>query len=224
MEILEYYNKSSFINEVSHLICEISEKCISDDGIFRLVLAGGETPISIYKQLKSIETDWSKWVFYFSDERCDSGNSEHLNFTMAANALLSHIPIQANQVYKIDTFLGAIEAANRYNEILKNVVSFDLVLLGLGEDGHTASLFPGNYLGEDVSAANSIAVFNSPKQPPERVSLSLRRINSSDRIVFLVSGDSKKQIIENLKKGDDLPASKVKGRIFTKMFFLTENQ
>lgn len=224
MDILEYQIRQSFHSAVCGLIHEIAETSINKKGVFRIVLAGGDTPAAIYHRMRELETDWTKWFFYFSDERCYSENSGKLNFKMAKDSLLDHIPISDHQVYRIETYLGANEAATLYNSVLNEVNSFDLMLLGLGEDGHTASLFPGNDLGESVSAPSAIPVFNSPKPPTDRVSLSMRRINDSENVIFLVSGESKRLIVEKLKSGSELPAAKVKGKISTKLFYLTENQ
>jgi 6-phosphogluconolactonase len=98
---------------------------------------------------------------------------------------------------------------------------FDLVLLGIGQDGHAASLFPGNNLGEDVNSPSVLGIDNSPKPPYKRISLSINRLSKSRVIYFLVKGLDKKDIIENYLNGDILPCSMIRGKNETMIHYCT---
>jgi 6-phosphogluconolactonase len=181
-------------------------QAIHKRGQFHLVLAGGNTPRGIYRGLCSAHTDWSAWHIYFGDERCVPPTDPARNSHMAAKAWLGHVPIPALQVHVIPGELGAIEAARNYAETLRSVGDFDLVLLGLGEDGHTASLFPGHEWGTVPGSPDTLAVFDAPKPPPQRVSLSAARLSRARQVIFLVSGESKHRAVAEWRVGKDIPA------------------
>ena len=128
---------------------------------------------------------------------------------MAETAWLGHVAVPAAQVHEIEGELGAEAAARRAIESLAGVPEFDLVLLGLGEDGHTASLFPGHDAGASAGAPDALAVFDAPKPPPERVSLSAHRLSRSREVVFLVAGEGKRTAVEHWQRGDDIPAAAI---------------
>lgn len=175
-------------------------------GQFHIVLAGGNTPREIYHDLCSAKTDWSAWHIYFGDERCLPPLDSARNSNMVAEIWLNHVPIPPLQVHVIPGELGADEAAQKYSAALRAVGSFDLVLLGLGEDGHTASLFPGHDWGIAPGSPDMLAVFDAPKPPRQRVSLSAARLSRARRVIFLVSGESKRGAVEAWRAGKDIPA------------------
>lgn len=177
---------------------------------FRIVLAGGETPRDLYRSLVMLETDWGRWEVYFGDERCLPPGDAGRNDRMAHDTLLDHVPIAADAIHRIPAEQGAAAAAQAYERTLAGVGPFDLVLLGLGEDGHTASLFPGRELGEAAEAPDVLAVFGAPKPPPERVSMSAHRLSSASRVLFLVAGESKRDAVQRWKAGEALPAAAIR--------------
>jgi 6-phosphogluconolactonase len=181
-------------------------QAIHERGQFHLVLAGGNTPRGIYHGLCAAQTNWSAWHIYFGDERCLPSDEPARNSHMAAEAWLGHVPIPALQVHVIPGELGAIEAARNYAEILRSVGDFDLVLLGLGEDGHTASLFPDHEWGAAPGAPDTLAVYDAPKPPPQRVSLSAARLSRARQVIFLVSGEPKHRAVAEWRVGKDIPA------------------
>jgi 6-phosphogluconolactonase len=187
-------------------IVQSAAHAIAERGQFLIVLAGGNTPRAVYRLLRDAQTDWSKWHIFYGDERCLPRDHVDRNSLMAEQALLSHIAIPPAQVHAIPAELGAVQGAKRYAEILKNLPEFDLVLLGLGEDGHTASLFPGKSW-DDGNA--TIAVNNAPKPPPERVSISASRLSAAREVLFLVSGEGKQQAINDWRSGVKIPASTI---------------
>ncbi|MBM3360309.1 MAG: 6-phosphogluconolactonase [Candidatus Methylopumilus sp.] len=187
-------------------IIALAELSIKTRGQFHIVLAGGSTPKKVYTMLKNIKTNWHKWQIYFGDERCLDSDHKDRNSTMAFEAWLNHIDIPMQNIHAIPAELGPVEGAHLYNQTLSQVDDFDLVLLGLGEDAHTASLFPGHSWDNNVDA---LAVFDAPKPPPLRISLSSARLSRSKSILFLVSGKEKQTAINQWKAGDLIPASTI---------------
>lgn len=187
-------------------ILTLAHNAIERHGRFLIVLAGGSTPKGVYQLLRNSDTDWSRWQVYFGDERCFSADNPERNSRMAAQAWLDHVAIPKAQVHVIPAELGAHAAAHAYVRTLHDVDEFDLVLLGLGEDGHTASLFPGHDWGIGVSAADVLAVENAPKPPAQRVSLSASRLSRTRAVLFLISGEGKRDALSQWRAGANIPA------------------
>ena len=191
-------------------IAAAAREAVAARGAFRLVLAGGETPRGVYEELRAIDTDWSAWQVWFGDERCLARDDPHRNSRMAEAALLSHVPIPPERVYVVRGERGAEQAAADYRAALAGAAEFDLVLLGLGEDGHTASLFPGDDWGEAPDAPDVLAVHAAPKPPAERVSLSARRLGMTRGALFLVAGAGKREAVAAWRAGGRLAASSIR--------------
>ena len=128
----------------SEIILAAARSAIEQRGDFSLVLAGGSTPADCYTLLAAAQADWRRWHIYFGDERCLDPSDPERNSAMAAARLTDRVPIPAQQVHPIPTERGPQVAANDYRDTIRGQLPFDLVLLGMGEDGHTASLFPGH--------------------------------------------------------------------------------
>jgi len=193
-------------DEVLTQILKSAKKAIAETGNFKLVLAGGSTPEKIYQQLVGAKTDWSKWMIYYGDERCLAADDKDRNSIMAANALLSKVAIPAENIFTMPTELGAVEAAVKYRQAIADVDQFDLVLLGMGEDGHTASLFPGHI---NASEETVHEVYNSPKPPSDRISLSAKTLANTKQCFFIVTGASKVDPVKQWKLGADLPVATI---------------
>lgn len=178
-------------------------------GVFRIVLAGGTTPRGVYALLRESAADWAAWQVYFGDERCLPPSDPERNSRMAASAWLDHVAIPPGRIHPIPAELGAEPAAAAYARELAGVGEFDLVLLGLGEDGHTASLFPGQAWGEAPGAPAVLPVSGAPKPPPQRVSLSARRLSQAREVLFLVSGAGKRQAVADWRAGKAIPAGAI---------------
>lgn len=187
-------------------IVSCAAAAIRERGGFLLVLAGGDTPREIYRRLGAIHTDWSAWHIYFGDERCVPVADPARNSHMVAEVWLDCVPIPLPQRHAIPAELGALQAARLYAETLRPVGEFDLVLLGLGEDGHTASLFPAHEWGVAPGSPDTLAVFDAPKPPPQRVSLSAARLGRARKVVFLVGGESKRGAVAAWRAGKAVPA------------------
>lgn len=187
-------------------ILDAAARAIQWRGSFLIVLAGGNTPREVYRMLRGAPADWSRWQVYYGDERCLPTDDVERNSAMADAAWLNHAPIPREQVHAIPAELGATAAVLAYAETLRGVGDFDLVLLGLGEDGHTASLFPGHDWGIAADAPDALAVFDAPKPPPQRVSLSAARLSRAHEVLFLVAGEGKRSAVAQWRAGADLPA------------------
>ena len=190
-------------------ILDCAALAIRERGQFHLVLAGGNTPREIYRRLRIAPTNWIAWHVYFGDERCLPADDSARNSRMAAEVWLDFVPIPAVQIHAIAAELGAVEAAKNYGETLKSVGDFDLVLLGLGEDGHTASLFPGHEWGATPGSLDALAVFDAPKPPAERVSLSASRLSRTRKAIFLVTGRGKQAAVASWRVGGNIPAHSI---------------
>ncbi len=194
---------------VARRIAMRARHAIKTRGLFRIALAGGETPRRCYERLREMTVDWKRVQVYFGDERCLPRGDAQRNDTMAHEALLEHIDIPPENVHAIPAERGARIAAAEYEEILERAMPLDLVLLGMGEDGHVASLFFGNPAVERKELA--VPVFNAPKPPPERVSLGLSVLNAARAKLFLISGRAKQDALKKVVLGIELPAARVKG-------------
>lgn len=199
--------------EAYRRILDASVSAIAARGRFLLVLAGGTTPTPIYTALRDADTDWSRWEIWFGDERCLPAGDPERNSTMATQAWLAHVPIPIERIHVIAAELGAADAAVQYAGALRGVDAFDLVLLGLGEDGHTASLFADHDWGSGVDAPDALAVLDSPKPPAQRVSLSAARLSHARSVVFLVAGASKREAVRRWRHGDAIPARAIRPRL-----------
>lgn len=190
----------------SEQILKTANEAISERGCFKLVLAGGTTPEEVYRLLGKAETDWSKWHIYYGDERCLPSDHPDRNSVMATKALLAQVPIPAEQIFTIPAELGPEAGALQYRQAVSDALPFDLVLLGMGEDGHTASLFPGHVHKQDELTH---AVYNSPKPPAERVSISAKALSDTRQLMFLITGKSKQEPVKQWREGAALPVAAI---------------
>lgn len=190
-------------------ILRCAQHAIDARGAFHVVLAGGTTPRRIYEALSQAQTKWSAWHIYFGDERCLPPEHDERNSRMAALAWLDQVNIPRSQIHPIPAEQEINIAAARYAGEINAIEAFDLVLLGLGEDGHTASLFPRHDAGDASDAPATLVVLDAPKPPPQRISLSARRLSAAHRVMFLVTGKSKLQAIRDWRSGALIPAAKI---------------
>lgn len=193
------------------IIMQAANKAIEDRGIFKIVLAGGTTPEKVYRLLaeESIGTqacDWKRWHLYLGDERCLSIDDPQRNSQMVKRTLLDKVDIPNGNVHFIAAELGAKEAARRYQKTIEQALPFDMVILGMGEDGHTASLFPGHRHRTDELVH---AIHDAPKPPPDRVSLSVRALSENKNLLIIVTGSSKRESVEKWYEGEDLPIAAI---------------
>jgi 6-phosphogluconolactonase len=186
---------------------------------FNIALAGGNTPRTIYEQWATVQNDklWDKVHFFWGDERCVPPDHNDSNYRMANDAMLSKISIKETQVHRIRCEDNAEAEIQRYADEIRKYLptksklpEFDWILLGVGTDGHTASLFPDSGALKEQSSIYVIA--EHPQTGQERISLSLPVINNAKKITFLVTGEKKAQIIRDILKNklSGCPAARVK--------------
>jgi 6-phosphogluconolactonase len=203
-------DRAALAAHAATLILASARDAIAAHGEFRLVLAGGQTPLAVYTQLATAHADWPRWHWYVGDERCLPAGDAGRNDTAIRHAWLDHIAAPPANIHAIPAELGAQAAARQYATLLTNLGEFDLVLLGLGEDGHTASLFPGRPLD---AGADVLAVHDAPKPPPERVTLSAARLSRARQVLFLVTGADKRAAVTAWRAGTDIPARAISGNV-----------
>lgn len=202
----------ALVAALANALCAEAEAALAARGVFHLVLAGGSTPRELYRALAGRRAGDARWQVWYGDERCLPADHPERNSVVAETAWLAASRIPPGNRRPIPAELGAIEAAARYAGWLKAVADFDVVLLGMGEDGHTASLFPGHDWGAAPNSPDALAVYAAPKPPPERVSLSAARLGRSAKVWFVVTGSGKREALLRWKSGKALPASAVRGR------------
>lgn len=191
-------------------ILDAAKRAIDQCGQFHIVLAGGNTPRAIYQMLSNANADWKYWNIYFGDERCLPAEDIHRNSTMASDTWLGSVDIPANQIHVIPAELGAGVASMLYAKMLHAVADFDLVLLGLGEDGHTASLFPGHDWGVTATSADVLAIVDAPKPPAQRVTMSAQRLSRTREVLFMVEGETKRDAVSQWQAGAELPVRAIR--------------
>jgi 6-phosphogluconolactonase len=193
-----------------------------------IALAGGGTPRAAYQQLAGRCPPWGRVEFFFGDERCVPPDAEGSNYGMAREAFLDRLPLRADQVHRILGELPPEEAAERAEADLRARVAgdpmpvLDLVLLGMGPDGHTASLFPD---GPEVEETARLAVaVHRPEMPqPWRVSLTLPVINAARRVLVVVGSAEKAPMVRRaLDRDPSIPAGRVDPRSGELTWLLTE--
>jgi 6-phosphogluconolactonase len=173
-------------------------------GARTLVLAGGTTPRRCYELLAEMDVAWGRVTVLFGDERCVPPTDPESNYRMARESLLDRAA-PAN-VHRMPAELGAEEAAAAYDQLLARLGLLDLVLLGVGPDGHTASLFPGR---PEVSAQGwAVAVHDAPKPPADRVSLTLGTLQAAHRVLILATGADKTEAVAKARRGE-VPAGMI---------------
>lgn len=205
-EVQLFEDKAAVAQATADAILAAARDAIAENGHFRLCLAGGTTPSAAYERLKDARAGWEHWWIYHGDERCVPESDPQRNSLSADRDWLLHVPIARQQVFPIPAELGAEQAALDYERTIRSALPFDLVLLGIGEDGHTASLFPGRSVPADRLA---MPVHDSPKPPPDRVSLTPLALAQCRQMLILVTGRGKADAIARWKSGEPLPVAQV---------------
>jgi 6-phosphogluconolactonase len=224
-EIVIHPNREALGAAVSSYVVLVAAQAIEKRKRFCIALSGGSLMKILSPQLiaESLRTaiNWRGWNVFWADERCVPPASPESNYGLAKNQLFKHVDIPPDQIHSLDCSRGALDAAEVYTLTLDQVFQpgagrlprFDLILLGIGEDGHTASLFPDHPLLQETQ--HWVApVFNAPKPPPVRITMTLPLINNARHIAFVVSGAGKKAVLfEILEPGPhrrELPAGLIK--------------
>ena len=202
MSVLIYNNSEELFHDLSEYILNIATQSIAEKGSFNFVLTGGNSPKKLYEILATTykdKVDWSKVYFFFGDERNVSPNHESYNGLMAKRSILDPLEIAEDHIFYVNTNLEPEQAATDYNaSIVKHFkdkeISFDLILLGMGDDAHTASLFPQTEILDNNEA--TVASVYVEKLSTYRISFTAPLINKAKNIAFLVFGESKAAAIK----------------------------
>ncbi len=187
---------------------------------YHLALAGGTTPARAHELLAPLVDNWRHVHIWVGDERAVGPDDEDSNWKMVRESLLDHIEIPSDNLHRVLGEEGAEIAADGYEAEIRGVVPagrdgvpvFDLVMAGMGPDGHTLSLFPG-YPEIDLSDVLVAPVHDSPKPPPDRITFTLPLVYASPRVMLLVAGEEKAQALSRVLAGPDkaTPASMLDG-------------
>ena len=227
-EILILPDPEAVAHEAARRFVSLSRDAFGSRGRFSVALSGGSTPGNLYRLLAGepyhAQIPWAEVHLFWGDERCVPQGDSGSNYYLAQETLISRVSVPPGNVHRVHGELGPEKAARAYEQELQNFfcappcgphgglhARFDLVVLGLGEDGHTASLFPDSpVLAETerlVAAAN--AVYQD--RPAQRVTLTLPAINSARQILFLVTGSAKASVVQSIIKGtgERLPAQRI---------------
>ncbi|XP_044492360.1 probable 6-phosphogluconolactonase 2 [Mangifera indica] len=197
--------------DLADYIAELSEASVKERGVFAIALSGGSI-IGLMGKLCEAPynktVDWAKWYIFWADERVVAKNHVESNYKLAKDGLLSKVPIVPSHVHSINDSVSAEQAADDYGFVLRQLVKmrvvsvsgicdcpkFDLVLLGMGSDGHVASLFPKHSLLDEKDDWVTF-ITDSPKPPPERITFTLPVINSASNVAVVVTGESKAEAV-----------------------------
>ena len=214
-------DEEAMAHEAATIIAGQCSEAIAKRGVFSIALSGGKTPIPLYRLLSTPQwakaLDWSKTVVYWADERCVPPESEDSNYRLARTELLSHV--EATRFYRMKGEDMPQAAAEAYSKLLADhfclipgeFPRFDCILLGVGTDGHTASLFSGDPALMDRD--NLVADVYNPKQKTPRLTLTLPVLNNARCCIFLASGRVKNHVLStalNLMAAPVLPAQMVR--------------
>ena len=208
MQLHIYNNTEELIDELAKWIIKYATGILYTNERFTIALSGGETPKRLYQLLASAhyreKLDWNKIHIFWGDERGVPFTDDNNNAKMAYENLLSKIDIPPDNIHIMPTDISPVIAAEEYEKILHNYFdstdnSFDLVLLGMGKDGHTLSLFPGFEVpAEQDNWVNAVYLEG---QKMHRITLMPSIVNSSSAIIFLVTGDEKAKALQQVLKG-----------------------
>lgn len=203
----QVFKADELANAAATYLYEKINEIITKKGVCRIALSGGSTPIIAFGLLSKTSLPWDKLQIFFADERCVPPDHKDSNYQMLTETLLQ-APIPASNVFRFKAELDPPEAAKQYTQTIKDVFGtdkpvFDIVQLGMGDDGHTASLFP-NTAALEVSGG--IAIENHvPQKDTWRLTLTKDTINNADHIVFLIGGTGKAQVLKDVLFGDKKP-------------------
>jgi 6-phosphogluconolactonase len=205
------------------LFVDTCRGAITGRGRALIALSGGNTPTKMYELLAESpyteQLDWRKVYVFWGDERCVPPDDPESNYRQAHDALLARVSIPSANIHRVQGEAEPREAALAYALTLRNFATppmswprFDLVLLGMGDDGHTASLFPGSPVNVATPTAAVTAQYEG--RPANRVTITPILFNAARRIMFLVSGDSKSETLAHVLKGtydpEKLPAQRIR--------------
>jgi 6-phosphogluconolactonase len=219
MTVLTYDTPDELASATADRLAAALASAQAANGTASVVLTGGRTGIAVLSALRSATLDWSSLDIYWGDERFLPAGDPERNETQARAALLDHVPVSPARVHPMAPSDGEFgddpdAAAEAYAVLLADVDTFDVCLLGVGEEGHTASIFPHSPAVEE-SARSVVAVRDCPKPPPTRVSLTLPTIRLATEVWLMTTGEAKAEPIAAALAGAsevDIPAAGARGK------------
>jgi len=229
-----FEDTAALTEAAASLFTDLSHRALYERGRFTVALSGGSTPVPLFQRLTfspwRSAIPWNRILFFWGDDRAVGPEHEYSNYRMARVTLLDHVPVVDENVIRIRGELGAIEAAKAYKAHLAKafgpcgVPQFDLVIQGVGMDGHTASLFPGGPELEATSWATPVS--NPTADPPvDRVSLTLPVLNNARTALFMATGTGKAPVIRDVVNdpaaADRYPAARVEAE--QTLWYVDEN-
>jgi 6-phosphogluconolactonase len=223
-EAVVYEDRNALAQALAREIDTIAQASLAARKRFTLALSGGSLLDLMATGLDlgsmGADTCWSGWHLFWVDERWVPWEDPESNFGKAQKRILHRLPIPGQQIYPLDASMSPAESAQACESAMRAVFQegkdtfprFDLILLGIGEDGHTASLFPGDPVVDESQRWMS-AVFNAPKRPPIRITMTLPVINNARNVRFVACGAGKAPIVSRLihppSEKPELPAERV---------------
>ncbi len=209
-EIVVVPDGEALAREAAQRFAHLAREAAGSRERFSVVLSGGSTPGRLFRLLAEepyrVQVPWEQVHLFWGDERCVPPDDPGSNYRLAEESLIAHVPIPPENVHRIRGELQADMAAQAYENRLQDFFCgprprFDLVLLGLGEDGHTASLFPGSPLLDEQKRLAAAATASYQDRPAQRVTLTLPAINTARQVLFLVAGGAKAEIVQAVIEG-----------------------
>jgi len=229
-ELKVYPDLAALARAAATHFVDIAQSSIALNGRFSVALSGGTTPEQMFRLLAAPEfysqIDWKHVHLFWSDERCVAPDHPESNYAMAWNSFIDHVPISMDNIHRILGEEDPVVAADTYEQDLKDhfkapVPKFDLILLGLGEDGHTVSIFPGSTAAAEVKKL--VVATQHPKSNQWRVTLTFPAINAAANVSFLVSGSAKAGMLRIVKSGlvspEEIPVTGVDPKSGTLTWF-----
>ena len=206
----EIVRTAAFAEDAAALILAAAREAIAQRGLFRLALAGGETPRVVHQALVQATGDfpWNRVQITFGDERCVPPDDPDSNYRMAKESLLDHVALPSGNIFRIRGEIAPEQGAREYEEMLNAVAArfaepryvHDLILLGMGPDGHTASLFPDSPALAETE--RNVIPARGPKPPPQRITMTFPMLNAARRVCFLINSAAKLPLVERIIAGD----------------------
>jgi 6-phosphogluconolactonase len=220
VEIVILADAEALAHSAAQRFVTLAQEAATSRGRFSIALSGGSTPGALYRLLAEEpyqgQVPWAEVHLFWGDERCVPPDDPGSNYRLAKETLISRMPIPAGNVHRLRGELEPEEAARAYAREVRDFFCgprprFDLVLLGLGEDGHTASLFPGSPALQERERLAVAAEAHYQDRPAQRVTLTLPAINAARQVLFLVAGSAKAGIVQAVLEGPGahLPAQMV---------------
>lgn len=221
MKPVVHADRAALVGAAAGSLEALIAELVARQGRATIALTGGSVGTELLAALADRPIDWARVTLTWSDERFVEVGSSERNATQAREALIDRVAIPSASVLELPAADGRSldEAAEAATAMLRELGPIDLTLLGMGPDAHVASLFPG-LPGVHAEGTAVIAVRDSPKPPPERLSFTLGAINASDRVWLVVAGEDKADAVARVLGGADLaeaPAVGVAGRLETVM-------